>query len=266
MSALYVYAIVPSDAEEIAISGIGRAPAYVVREGAVAAVVHDLPAAEPYRGSDDEIREAIAEHAAVVEAAWNAAGTVLPVTFDMLIAPSGATPAVDRLREWLRTEGEQLAAKLAALRGMTELKVEIAIDPALLPPSAEIEQARADLETRSAGARRLFERKLTALERDHAAARAAELYAVVRRALAGASQDLTEHRRYRPDAPLVPLIAVSVLVRRDQVDEVGKTLSGLRDAHRYLAIRFLGPWPPYSFADLASQLPWAVPEDAARRR
>jgi len=264
MSALYVYAIVPSDAEEIAISGIGGAPAYVVREGAVAAVVHDLPAAEPYRGSGDEIREAITEHAAVVEAAWNAAGTVLPVTFDVLIAPSGATPAADRLREWLRTEGEQLTAKLAALRGMTELKVEIAIDPEFLPPSLEVEHARADLQTRSPGGRRLFERKLAQLERDHAAARAAELYAPIRRGLAAVSRDLTEHRRYRPRPPLVPILSASLLVPRDSVEEVGRTLAGLVDGHAYLAIRFLGPWPPYSFADLASGVPRTLAEDPAR--
>lgn len=266
MTALYVYAVVPSDAPEIEANGIGGAPAYVVREGRLAAVVHDLPVAEPYRGSDEEIRAAIAQHATVVEAAWNAAGTVLPVTFDVLIAPSGTMTAADRLRQWLRREAEPLAAKLDALRGMTELKVELAVDPRLLPPGAEIEQARADLEKRAPGARRLFERKLALLEREHAARSATELYAPFRRALAAVSRDLTEHRRHRPEAPLVPLLSASLLVPRDSVDQVGRILAGFRDAHPYLAIRFLGPWPPYSFADLSSPLPRVLGEETTKHR
>lgn len=255
MSALYVYAIVPADVARLDVTGIGGAAVRVVGEGALAAVVHELAAAEPYRGSDDEVRNAIAEHAGVVETAWSAAGVVLPVTFDVMVAAAGDATAEERLRAWLRAEAERLAAKLAQLRGLAELKVEIAIDPLLLPPSAEIDQARAELDTRAAGARRLFERKLVLLERQHAERRAADLYTEVRRRLAAASNDLAEQRRHRPAAPLVPLFAAALLVSRDAVEPVGRALAELRDEHPYLAIRFLGPWPPYSFTEGASPLP-----------
>lgn len=255
MSALYVYAIVPSDLGNLDVRGIGGAAVRILPEGDLGAVVHDLADAQPYGGSDEEVRNAVAEHAAVVEAAWSAAGVVVPVTFDVIVAAAADATAEDRLRGWLRGEAEQLTAKLAALNGLAELKVEIAIDPLLLPPSPEIEQARADLETRSPGARRLFERKLLVLERGHAERSAADLYSDVRRRLAAVSNDLAEQRGHRPAAPLVPLFAAALLVSRDAVEAVGRALAELHDEHPYLAIRFLGPWPPYSFTDGASPLP-----------
>lgn len=251
MSALYVYAIVPADENAPSgAAGIDGEPLRAVTEAGLSAIVHDVPSSEPYRGSEDQMRAWVAAHARVVEKAWERSGTVLPVTFDVLVSAADGVGAGERLRAWLRSEAAMLHEKLSELRGMAELKVEIAVDPARLPAQETIEAQRSKLQSRSAGAQRLLERKIAQLEGERAERHAAAIYSEVRRRLASVVQDLVERRRYCPEGSLVPVVCAALLVTRGGVEDVGRVLAEVRDEHPELRIRFLGPWPPYSFADL----------------
>jgi len=251
VSALYVYAIVPADGSvPSVVAGIDGEPVRAVTEAGLSAIVHDVPSSEPYRGSEDEMRTWVAAHARVVEKAWERSGTVLPVTFDVLVSAADGVGASERLRAWLRSGAATLHEKLSELRGMAELKVEIAVDPASLPPQETIEAQRSELQSRSPGARRLLERKVAQLVLEQAQRHAAVIYSEVRRRLASVVRDLVERRRYRPAEPLVPVVSAALLVTHAGVEDVGRVLAELRDEHPELVIRFLGPWPPYSFADL----------------
>ncbi|UYM26214.1 GvpL/GvpF family gas vesicle protein [Streptomyces albus] len=52
------------------------------------------------------------------------------------------------------------------------------------------------------------------------------------------------------EAGEVSVFAGALLVRREEIDTVGALLAALQEEHPAARIRFLGPWPPYSFTEL----------------
>ena len=245
-TALYVYAVIPDiGRREWGAIGLDGAVVRAEGDGTLAALVHDVPAARPYEGDHEEVRAWVLQHSRVVEQAWEAAGTVLPVSFDVLVRGDEEIPAERRLREWLHDARDRLIAGLDRLRDRVELKVEIAF-PGTTPGHASVDRPPVG------GLQRLQE-KGRELQREQVLDRRADdLYRVVRRELASRAEDLVEHHRSRPEG-LKPVFSGSLLVRRDQMDDVGRELARLQAREPDLVIKYLGPWPPYSFADAVHQ-------------
>lgn len=245
-TALYVYAVIPDIARrEWGAIGLDGAVVRAEGDGTLAALVHDVPAARPYEGDDEEVRAWVLQHSRVVDQAWEAAGTVLPVSFDVLVRGDDDIPAEQRLREWLHDARGRLIAGLDRLRDRVELKVEIGF------PDTTRRDASANRPP-VGGLQRLQE-KGRELQREQVLDRRADdLYRVVRRELASRAEDLVEHHRSRPEG-LNPVFSGSLLVRRDQMDDVGRELARLQAREPDLVIKYLGPWPPYSFADAVHQ-------------
>ncbi|KAE8763913.1 GvpL/GvpF family gas vesicle protein [Georgenia thermotolerans] len=257
MSGLYVYAIVPADMPPTQLgTGIDRAPLeLVVAPGGVAAVVHEH-AGNPYDGADEDVRRWVLEHGDVVERVFDAAGTVLPVSFNVIVAASDDAPARDRLRDWLGRGSSQLGGRLERLRGRVELRVEIALDPhdaAAGHPDAR--SLLAELGSRPAGVQRLLRKRLEQLEKEVTDALADELYPEYRRRLAALAEEITENRSARTDPGTVAVLTVAVLVAREDMPRVGEALADIQREQSAARIRYLGPWPPYSFADVPALTP-----------
>src|SRR5690606_1087540 len=131
--ALYVYAVLadPGDGAGPRGAGIDGAPLRLVRAAGcgLAALVHEAPA-QPYQGPDDDVRRWIRAPDEAVENMRRAAGGVLPMTFNVLVAPGPDGDAETRLRAWLRDRGDDLRRRLGRLRGRAEYRVEITLDSA----------------------------------------------------------------------------------------------------------------------------------------
>lgn len=239
--ALYLYAIVPDTGQlEWGPIGIENEVVTAVTEAGLAALVHHVPSGLPYTGADEQIKAWALDHGRVVERAWEAAGTVLPVTFDVLVKGDEGDSAHRRLQRWLRDEHEALTGKLDRLRGRVELRVEVDL-PA---PDAAGSAASA-----SGGAARLLEKRREMARRQELDQRADALYQSIRRQMTACADDIVELRRRRPSSE-IPVCALSLLVTRNRIDEVGLELARLQVEQPDAQIRFLGPWPPYSFADV----------------
>lgn len=256
---LYVYAVVrgvPADPG----TGIDGTPLDVVTvDGDLSAVVHHHTGG-PYSGADDDVRRWVVEHSDVVDRLWQAGSTLLPMTFNVIVAGSEEESAQRRLEDWLVAHAEELRARLDLLKDRVELRVEIGLDQeevARQDPGAEA--VRAELTDRPPGVQRLLRKRLDRIERDVTDALADHLYPEYRRRLAGVSQELTENRTARAESGVVPVISVSLLVRQEEREAVGRELAAIRDEQPAARIRYLGPWPPYSFADLSA------PEQPASR-
>lgn len=257
-SALYVYAIVPAPVPGSTLAPLvgidGQGVHLVESPGGVAALVHEAPPV-PYQGPDETVKRWILEHSQVVEHAWEMAGTVLPVTFNVLVRPEGDETAGDRLRAWLEAHAAPMRETLNRLRGRVELRVEVSLDRAAA--SVDDPEARAlrdELRGKPPGMRRLLEKKAEQLERQAADRLADRLYPEYRRRVAACVEDLTEPRR-SPLAPgSVPVLSAAVLVRRDEVARMGAELARIQEEQAAARIRFLGPWPPYSFAELSAAM------------
>ncbi|MFC7401264.1 GvpL/GvpF family gas vesicle protein [Citricoccus sp. GCM10030269] len=251
---LYVYAIVPAadTATELGTGINNSAVRTVVAAGGLAAVVHehDDP---PYQGPDSEVERWVLEHSDVVDRAWESAGTILPVSFNVIVSPDEGsdTSADERLVQWLTTNASALSTHLDRLRGMVELRVEISLNQeAVGETSEEVRALREDLDHRPPGVQRLYRKRLATLEQEVTERLADRLYPDFRRRLAALSTDLAETRSPARTPGLVSVLSVSLLVPDDGVQQVGLELAAIRDERPGSEIRYLGPWPPYSFADV----------------
>ncbi len=258
-SSLYVYCVIPDmNRVDWGRIGIDGALVHAIARDGVAALVHDMPAV-PYQGPDEHVKRWVLEHSDVVEEAWRSAGTILPVTFNVIVRGDSAVTAERRLRDWLAGNTAALASRLDALRDRVELRVEIDLQ---VETSAHEDPAVAALHLempgKPAGLRRLLEKKLEQSMRDAANRAADGLYRDSRRRLASVSEDIVEIKRHRPPVGHVPVLAASLLVSRGAVESVGAELAALKAQDPAVNVRFLGPWPPYSFANVApgaSQVP-----------
>jgi len=248
-AALYVYAVIP-DAGKRNWGPIGLDGTEVRAEvaGSLAALVHDVPGGRPYQGTDDQVRGWVLQHSRVVEQAWETAGTVLPVTFDVLVRADVEAPAPQRLRAWLAESQPALSAALDRFKDRVELKLELGFR-SVSGNGSPHGSARAG--ARPAGGRQRLLEKQQALERDRTVKRRADdVYQIVRRRLAREAEDLIEHRRSRSEG-LTSVFCGSVLVPRARIETIGFELARLQGEQPDLVVRFLGPWPPYSFAEAA---------------
>ncbi|SDY69335.1 Gas vesicle synthesis protein GvpL/GvpF [Micromonospora pattaloongensis] len=249
---LYVYAILPAGLAADALgTGIDGAPLRLVDvpEG-VAAVVHETTSG-PYQGPDEDAKRWILEHSAVVERAWDITGTALPMTFNVLVRAGDEGTATETLRGWLRDSAVQLRGRLDALRDRVELRVDITLDrDRAAQDEPEVRALAAELDGKPAGVRRLLTKRLEKLQRDAVDAVADRVYPEYRRRLVGLAEDISEGRRGGRAEGQVPVLSAALLVHRDRVQELGAELARIQDEQPAAQIRFLGPWPPYSFSEL----------------
>ncbi|HEY4558842.1 MAG TPA: GvpL/GvpF family gas vesicle protein [Enteractinococcus sp.] len=251
---LYVYALVPADTLTQADlpRGIDGAALDLVPAGQLAAIVHECET-EPYQGPDSDVKRWVLEHSQVVDDAWQAAGTVLPMTFNVIVAPATETEqtAQHRLGEWLTSSADTIRDHLEKLRNHVELRVDISLDEETVTAShPEVLELSKGLEDRPAGVQRLYRKRLEERTRQVAERIADQLYPQYRQRLVALAEDMVENSKPGRTPGMVTVLTASLLVHQDNVDAVGVALADIRDNQPGVQIRYLGPWPPYSFADV----------------
>ncbi|MFF9453391.1 GvpL/GvpF family gas vesicle protein [Streptomyces flaveolus] len=265
-TALYVYALLP-DRQGTAdgVTGLDGRPLRLagVPGTGVAALVHDATPA-PFQGDDDQVRRWVAEQSEAVTTVWERVGSLLPMTFNVLVADDTASgrSAEQRLGDWIREQEDDITGQLTALAGRCELRVEITLDRAAATtggPAASPGETEGDAP--SPGMRRLLAKQREQREKNAAGHLADTLHAGIRRRLLSVAEDL----RDRGPAHRVPgetdVLSAALLVRHEDIDAVGAVLSDAQARQPALRIRFLGPWPPYSFTETRPHRP---AEQAAR--
>lgn len=252
---LYLYGVMATVPADLG-TGIDGLPLHAVpgTEG-VAALVHDHEG-EPYQGADADVERWVVEHSTAVERVWKHTGTILPATFNVIVAPEKEMTARRRLQGWLAAHAGSLRDRLDALSGRVELRVEIGLDHHLTAEQhPDVVAAWTELKGRPPGVQRLLRKRLDHLERDVAEAVARERFDGYLQILKGVSDELDENRRARPDPDTALVLSASLLVRADAVPDVGAALTAIQEAEPAARIRYLGPWPPYSFADILRTAP-----------
>ncbi|CAL9638115.1 GvpL/GvpF family gas vesicle protein [Streptomyces pilosus] len=257
-SALYVYALLP-DRQGAAdgVTGLDGRPVRLagVPGTGLAALVHDAAPA-PFQGGDDEVRRWVAEQSRAVTTVWERVGGLLPMTFNVLVAadPESGRSAEQCLGDWIREEHDSITGRLEALSGRCELRVEITLDRAAVTGGDPVDGTPADdADGRSPGMRRLLAKQREQRERHTAGELADALHATIRRRLLAVAEDFRDRAFTRRTADETGVLSAALLVRHEDVDAVGAVLSEARADRPGLGIRFLGPWPPYSFADSAQE-------------
>lgn len=256
-SKLYVYAIVPAGDYTPKVNGIDGSPVHLIgdTEGPRAIVhTHD---GGPYDGADDDVKRWVLQHSEVVEDGWQGAGSVLPVSFNVIVRPdaeSGAT-STDQLEGWLGESKGALSKRLGELDGTSELRVEISLDrDTFVEANDEVRRIKDDMEGRPAGVRRLLEKRLEKTEKELADREADDLYPALRARIAEQCLAIEEYRRPARNAGKTPILTASCLVTEPGIQNLGAELTAIQNELTDTEIRFLGPWPPYSFADISDSV------------
>jgi hypothetical protein len=239
---VYVYGAVRSEelaGLDLTVLGEDGGTVGSIERGDVAALVSQL---------DDDTLEAagaLRTHWKVLEEV-SAAATVAPVRFGTVLADESAV-----VEEFLEPEGERLAALLAELAGKVQLSVRAFYDEdrllaGIVERSPEIAQLRERVKGQPGAAAYYDQIRLGELvSAEVAAARAADTQLVLDRLQPLAVDVSTEE-------PGTAEMAVNAafLVQADRVEEFSSAVGALaEEVGDRLRIRFVGPMPPYSFAD-----------------
>jgi Gas vesicle synthesis protein GvpL/GvpF len=236
-TALYVYGVVESSAP------VG---ARVVEEGALAAVVAEVPLSEFGDGVLEErlndrawLEAHVRQHQDVLEGV-SATATVVPFRFGTIYND------VDALRAMLRAREDELMAALERVRGRTEVGVKAWAGEDRVEEAAAPSSGRAYLEQRL-GAQ---ERARTATARLADAAREAHERLVAHAEDAVANRPQPRELTGRDDTMILNgayLVADVEPIRRE-VEELTRAYGA--DG---ITFELTGPWPPYNFVGEAER-------------
>ncbi|MBL7183781.1 MAG: GvpL/GvpF family gas vesicle protein [Anaerolineae bacterium] len=249
--ARYIYGVIPRlDGEDFGTIGIGGSRVYAIPYQDICAVVHDCPP-EPYQGDENAVKAMVATHGEVVDAIWEAAGSVLPMSFDVIIRPDEEKSADDNVRKWLEDEYTTFKMRVDEFRDKVELGVQILWDPEVITrriteENEEIKELAAEMATKSRGLAYFYRHKIAEAVKKEMEAKADQDYRRYYERLRGYAEDTQVNKIKRhPDKQMI--MNLSLLAKKDQVKALGEALGEIREEEG-VDVRFTGPWPPYTFA------------------
>jgi tetratricopeptide (TPR) repeat protein len=249
--ACYLYCVAPAfDLSGLDLRGLDDAAVYQIAFREISAVVHDCPAV-PYAGDDERVQAWLLAHHAVIDRVWDQTGTVLPLTFDVIIKGGSGQQAREQVVAWLKENYESFRDKLNDLQGTAELVIQVNWDRAAAmqeigSTDSEVGQLQEELQGKPKGIVFFYRQKIEKLVRQKADAIVEAIcHTYLERIRALAVQTSINKPKHLDSLEM--LLHLSVLVDREKISEIGMVLGEL-EARQGIAIHFTGPWPPYSFA------------------
>jgi hypothetical protein len=245
----YLYCIVNSGEEkDFGQVGVEDSLVYVVAFNDVGTVVHRCEA-KPYKTENKKkAGEWILAHQYVIDLATEEFGTVIPLTFDTIFKGNDET-----LKRWLSKEHRQLKALLTRLEGKAEYDVQIFLEndfvDRIVKESEAIQSLEKSLENTSSGVAYLLKKKLEKrmhLEKHLIIDKYAKELCVQIEKLVD-DMKLGSINKEAPEKwkDKQMILNIACLVHKDKIENLGSKLGQLKKEG--FAVRFTGPWPPYSF-------------------
>jgi hypothetical protein len=249
----YLYCIINSNAElSLGEIGLDDAKVYTIPYKDIAAVVHACQA-KPYESKDDEkAKRWIFTHNYVIDKASGQFGTVLPLSFDAIV--KGNDGAV---KDALAKSYEKIKGELERVRGKAEYTVQIFCDQEklteqILRGDQELKALKEKIEKMPKRAAYLLQRKFELTIKDAISTGVSKLAGEF-------GSKIREHVEEMKveEASQVPekykdkklIVTLSCLASNDKVEGLGKVLEEINNREGY-AVRFTGPWAPFSFVKL----------------
>lgn len=247
----YLYCVINSGAEFCFDNiGIEDNKVYTIPYNDFAAVVHSCEA-RPYDTKDGEkAKEWVLAHNYVIDRATNKFGTVLPFSFDCLIRGDNET-----IKNWLAENYEKLKRELERVRNKSEYSVQIFCyqDKLVEKLASNDQKLKAKIEKMSKGAAYLIQRKFELKMKD---AIAVEI-SMLADDFDSKIREHVEESKVEKKTAQVPekykgmklIVALSCLAHKDKVEKLGEVLDEINKREGF-AVRFTGPWAPFSFVRL----------------
>jgi len=252
----YVYCVADAR-EEVSLgeTGIEGDEVHTIPYRDICAVVHSCPA-QPYQSDDQEVVKAwVMTHQKVVDAAWERWGTVLPLSFDTIIRGEAAKSAELNVKDWLKQEYEELKRRIEKVRGKAEYGVQVFWEPKVIAQSLtwaspEIRRLDEEIKTKPKGLAYMYRQKLENLIKREMETKADEYFKDFYGRIRKYTDDVRVEKTKKAEPGLSMIMNLSCLVYRERYSVLGEEL-GKINRMRGFAVRFTGPWPPYSFVGSA---------------
>lgn len=250
----YLYCIINSGAMlNLGSIGIEDSIVYTIPHEDIAAVVHSCKAM-PYETKDNEKANGwILAHNYVIDCATKKFGTVLPFSFDAIIKGND-----DTLKDWLSKSCEKFKRELERVKNKAEYSVQIFYDQEklaekLVNNDQELKGLKEKMEKMPKGAAYLLQRKYELKVKDAISAGIAKLASE----FGGMIREHVEEMKVQEKTSQVPekyrdkklIAALTLLVKEDKIEKLGEVLEEINKRDGF-AIRFTGPWAPFSFVGL----------------
>lgn len=249
--ALYVYAVAAGEPVAFAAAGIDSAPLLAVDTGGLVAVVHEC-SAQPYASQEKEVVEGwVQEHNAVVAEALQHYDAVLPMAFDTLVFGKDAIEATDRVRQWLRDDGDMLRRKLDRIRDRQEYGVQVTWDLKsasrdVVDTCPAIAEFKKDLAGKPEGAAYFLKQQLEKQVKKEIEKKAQAIFREVFDLAREHAVEVSVDKLKRAEGNVRMVANLTCLVERGR-DEALKAAFNDYCTGDGLAARVTGPWPAYSF-------------------
>jgi hypothetical protein len=254
-SARYIYCIVPcEDFFEPGNIGIDGARVYCIPYQNIAAVVHDCPE-EPYQGDDETVKGFVLTHNNVVDTAWEKTGSVIPMTFDVIVKADQKHTADENVIAWLHTEYHSFLSKLTEFKGKVELGIQILWDTHILSQlitesNKTIQKLQEEMTARPKGMAYFIKQKIEKALKGELEKKADVDYRRYYEQISSFASDIHVNKvKKLKDKQM--LMNLSALTEKEKIKALGEELSKI-EAEEGVSVRFTGPWPPYSFVTTAA--------------
>ncbi len=250
----YLYSVINSSAQLcFGDIGVNDNKVFTIPHKDIAAVVHSCQT-EAHRTQDDgNAKEWILAHNYVIDYASKQFGTVLPFAFGTVVKGSDET-----VRNWLDENYEDLKNGLEKVKNKAEYSVQIFCDQdrlakKLASSDQELKELKEKMEKMSKGAAYLIQRQFELKMKD---AIAVEISMLATHCGSKIREHVEESKveKKKSQVPekyqgMKQIVALSCLVNEDKVEKLGEVLDEINNRDGF-AVRFTGPWAPFSFVGL----------------
>ncbi|NPV52088.1 MAG: GvpL/GvpF family gas vesicle protein [Firmicutes bacterium] len=248
--ARYVYCIIPrTETCRTFIPGIAGARVFTIFYLELGAVVHACEPV-PYQGEDEIVKEWVGVHADIVDHAWQMCGTVIPMTFDVIIKGDEVHTAEENVVSWLASNYEDFKAMLDRFKCRSETGIQVIWDPAavseaLIETDEDLKKIKTEMASKSKGLMYFYQQRLEKALKRTLDAKADEIFGICHRRIARYATEICTNKVKKVQGKEM-LMNLSVLVENSAISELGEELDRIAEECG-VEIRFTGPWPPYSF-------------------
>lgn len=251
--ARYIYSIVKTESQEnLGDFGIEDKTVYTIPYKDIAAVVHRCQPL-PYETKDKALAEEwVLEHSYVIDQATKKFGTVLPFSFDVIVRGDDSV-----VNEWLKQNYVSLARDLEKVTGKAEYTIQIYysyddFSAGIICTNRELNDLWKRIEREPKGKAYLLRRNLDQRLKELSSIEAGRLSNQFCSMIRPLVEELNiegkrseKPNKYR-DKEL--LAAYTCLVCDENVVRLGEILDEIQKEG--FAVRFTGPWAPFSFVNL----------------
>lgn len=249
---IYLYCIADGN-EEVNLGkiGIDGNEVYALPYQEISAIVHNCES-HPYESEDkDIVKNWVMTHQKVVDCAWQRFGTVLPLAFDTIIIGEEEVDPKENMEKWLQEDYEKIKEKLNKVKGKAEYGVQVLWDPNVMVERIaqdipEIKNLKEELKSKPPGTAYMYEEKIKNLLRKEMEKKADEYFKDFYARIKKEVFDIHIDKTIKVDESLQMLMNLSCLVNKENVERLGAILEAIKKEEGF-AVRFTGPWPPYSF-------------------